>query len=194
MTATVDSNSPRREQTFWYPMRVTYGREESIKETLEELGVRTFLPMQRLRGYVDEAGEPHENLQPAIRNLIFVYSSQQKITELKMYNKACQPLRYMTNPFSHGDEDYLLTVPERQMDNFIRVASIQDDRLHYLDPNNEFLQKPGRRVRITDGDFKDAEGVIKRIKNNKRIVVEIKGVAAVAITFVPAIWLEPIEE
>ena len=50
------------------------------------------------------------------------------------------------------------------------------------------------QFRITDGDFKDAEGVIKRIKNNKRIVVEIKGVAAVAITFVPAIWLEPIEE
>jgi transcription antitermination factor NusG len=85
-------------------------------------------------------------------------------------------------------------VPERQMDNFIRVASVQDDRLLYLDPNNEFLQKPGHRVRITDGDFKDAEGVIKRIKNNKRIVVEIKGVAAIAITFVPAIWLEPIEE
>ena len=190
----MEKSSPRREQTFWYPMRVTYGREESIKDALESLGVRTFLPMQRLRGYVDEAGEPHENLQPAIRNLIFVYSSQQKITELKMYNKSCQPLRYMTNPFSHSDDDYLLTVPERQMDNFIRVASVQDDRLHYLDPNNEFLQKPGRRVRITDGDFKDAEGVIKRIKNNKRIVVEIKGVAAVAITFVPAVWLEPIEE
>ena len=185
---------PRKEQVLWYPMRVTYGREESIKDVLEGLGVRTFLPMQRHRGWVDDAGEPHQNLQPAIRNLIFVYSSQEKITQLKMYNKDCQPLRYMTNPFSHDTDDYLLTVPDRQMDNFIRVASVQDDRLYYLDPNADFLKTPGRRVRIIDGDFKDAEGIIKRIKNNKRVVVEIKGVAAIAITFVPAIWLEPIDE
>ena len=189
-----DAPTPRRAQIFWYPMRVTYGREEVIRDVLNELGVRTFLPMQRLRGWVDDSGEPHENLQPAIRNLIFVYASQERITELKMYNKACHPLRYITNPFSHSDDDYLLTVPERQMNNFIRVASVQDDRLYYLDPNADYLKTPGKRVRITDGDFKDAEGVIKRIKSNKRVVVEIKGVAAVAITFVPTVWLQPIEE
>ena len=127
------------------------------------------------------------------RNLIFVNASQQRITELKMYNKDCQPLRYMTNPFSHDDTDYLLTVPDHQMENFIRVASVKDDRLLYLDPNVEYLNKPGKKVRITDGDFKDAEGVIKRIKNNKRVVVEIQGVAAVAITYVPSVWLEPID-
>ena len=111
-----------------------------------------------------------------------------------MFNKECNSLRYMTNPFSHDGDDYLLTVPDRQMENFMRVASVQDDRLIYLDPNVDYLRTPGQKVRIKDGDFKDAEGVIKRIKNNKRVVVEIHGIAAVAITFVPAIWLELIEE
>ena len=185
---------PRRDMILWYPMRVTYGREEVIKHALDELSVRNFLPMQRLRGWVDDKGVPHQHLEPAIRNLIFINSSQRRITELKMFNKDCLPLRYFTNPFSHDDDDYLLTVPDRQMDNFIRVASVQDDRLVYLDPNAEFLRTPGRRVRIIDGDFRDAEGVIKRIKNNKRVVVEIQGVAAVAIAFVPAIWLQPLEE
>ena len=179
--------------TFWYPMRVTYGREEKIKDALDELSVRNFLPMQRLRGWVDDNGDPHQRLVPAVRNLIFINSSQKRITELKMFNKDCRPLRYMTNPFSHDGNDLLLTVPDRQMDNFIRVASVQDDRLVYLDPNVEFLRTPGRKVRIIDGDFKDAEGVIKRIKNNKRVIVEIQGVAAVAITFVPSVWLEPID-
>ena len=110
-----------------------------------------------------------------------------------MFNKECNSLRYMTNPFSHSDDDYLLTVPDRQMENFIRVAAVQDDSLFYLDPNAEFLRVPGRKVRITDGNFKDAIGTIKRIKNNKRVVVEIQGVVAVAITFVPTVWLEPIE-
>lgn len=175
-------------------MRVTYGREENIKRALDKLSVHNFLPMQRLRGKVDARGVPHQHLEPAVRNLIFIHSSQKRITELKMFNKACLPLRYIINPFSHSDDDYLLTVPDDQMENFIRVASVQDDRLVYLDPNAEFLRTPGRRVRIIDGDFRDAEGVIKRIKNNKRVVVEVRGVAAVAIAFVPAIWLQPLDE
>ena len=188
----VKTSVPRREMVFWYPMRVTYGREEKIKDALDTLNVRNFLPMKRLRGWVDDEGEPHQNLVPAIRNLIFVNSTQEHITELKMFNKECNSLRYMTNPFSHNDNDYLLTVPDRQMENFMRVATIQDDRLVYLDPSADYLRTPGQRVRIKDGDFKDAEGVIKRIKNNKRVVVEIQGIAAVAITFIPTIWLEPI--
>ena len=184
---------PRKELVLWYPMRVSYGREEKIKEALDTLNIRNFLPMQRQRGWVDDKGEPHQKLVPAVRNLIFIHSSQEHITELKMFNKECDSLRYMTNPFSHSDDDYLLTVPDRQMENFIRVAAVQDDSLFYLDPNAEFLRVPGRKVRITDGNFKDAIGTIKRIKNNKRVVVEIQGVVAVAITFVPTVWLEPIE-
>ena len=184
---------PRKELVLWYPMRVSYGREEKIKEALDTLNIRNFLPMQRQRGWVDDKGEPHQKLVPAVRNLIFIHSSQEHITELKMFNKERDSLRYMTNPFSHSDDDYLLTVPDRQMENFIRVAAVQDDSLFYLDPNAEFLRVPGRKVRITDGDFKDAIGTINRIKNNKRVVVEIQGVVAVAITFVPTVWLEPIE-
>ena len=184
---------PRKELVLWYPMRVSYGREEKIKEALDTLNIRNFLPMQRQRGWVDDKGEPHQKLVPAVRNLIFIHSSQEHITELKMFNKECNSLRYMTNPFSHSDDDYLLTVPDRQMENFIRVAAVQDDSLFYLDPNAEFLRVLGRKVRITDGNFKDAIGTIKRIKNNKRVVVEIQGVVAVAITFVPTVWLEPIE-
>ena len=174
-------------------MRVTYGREEKIKGTLDGLNIRNFLPMQRVRGWIDDKGVLHQRFVPAVRNMIFVYASQEEITELKMYNKDCQPLRYITNPFSEGSDDHILTIPNRQMENFIRVASVQDDRVIYLDPNAEFLRTPGRRVRITDGDFKDAEGFIKRLKNNRRVIVEIHGVAAVAITFVPTAWLHPLD-
>ena len=53
--------------------------------------------------------------------------------------------------------------------------------------------KPGRHVLITDGDFKGAEGVIKRIKKRQCVVVQIEGIAAVAITFVPSAWLTTID-
>ncbi len=36
----------------------------------------------------------------------------------------------------------------------------------------------------------NAEGAILRIKKRKCVVVEVKGICAVAITFVPSDWLE----
>ena len=171
----------------WFPMRVTYGREEAVKKELDQDGVENFLPM-REDWVFDEKRVPHRRLMPAIRNLIFIHSSQEKITQLKMYRREYQSLRYMTNVFS--DTDKILTVPDREMDNFIRVASVQDDRVQFLEYNHEFLAKPGKRVRVTDGDFKGSEGIIRRIKKNQCVVVQVEGVAAVAITFVPSAWLE----
>ena len=75
-------------------------------------------------------------------------------------------------------------MPDKQMEDFIRVASVRDDSVMFLDCS-DFLRSPGTRVRVTEGPFAGVEGVIKRIRRNKRVVVQIDGVAAVAITFVP---------
>ena len=178
-----------RTALLWYPMRVTYGREEAVKKVLDQDQVENFLPMQE-EWVFDEKRVPHRRLMPAIRNLIFIHSSQDQITQLKMYRREYQSLRYMMNVFS--DTNSILTVPDRQMDNFIRVASVQDDRVQFLEYNQEFLAKPGKRVRVTDGDFKGCEGIIRRIKKNQCVVVQVEGIAAVAITFVPTAWLEVI--
>jgi hypothetical protein len=178
-----------RTALLWFPMRVTYGREETVKKALDHDGVDNFLPMREEWIY-DDNHIPHRCLKPAIRNLIFIHSSQEQITQLKMYGREYQSLRYMSNVFSESDK--ILTVPDRQMDNFIRVASVQDDRVRFLEYNHEFLAKPGKRVRVIDGDFKGSEGTIRRIKKNQCVVVQVEGVAAVAITFVPSAWLEEI--
>lgn len=78
------------------------------------------------------------------------------------------------------------------MDNFLRVATIQDESVMFLE-NNDFINKIGKKVRITAGFFKDVEGEIKRIKKNKYVVVQIKGVAAVAITYVPVAFIQEIQ-
>lgn len=49
------------------------------------------------------------------------------------------------------------------------------------------------RVLITGGVFDGVTGVIRRVKRCKRVVVEIEGVASVAIAFVPAVLLKEIE-
>ena len=87
----------------------------------------------------------------------------------------------------------ILTVPDREMENFIRVASVTDGRVFYIE-NLDFAGRPGQRVKVVDGDFAGVEGTIKRIKKNKHVVVQIEGLAAVAIAFLPSAFLMPIND
>jgi len=53
--------------------------------------------------------------------------------------------------------------------------------------------RPEDRVRVIDGEFKGAEGYIKRIKGNRRLVVAIEGVVAVATAYIPSCYLEKVD-
>ena len=181
-----------RSERAWYPMRVTYGREVKVKEALDNLGIENFLPMHY--ELVDPGdGNKKRMLVPAIHNLIFVHDSREDITLLKTTRREFQPLRYITKHFAESMVDNILTVPEAQMRNFMRVASVQDDSVMFLD-NSDYLNKLGRRVLITEGYFAGVEGVVKRIKKNKHVVVQLEGLAAVAVTYVPASSLRTLDE
>lgn len=169
----------------WFPMRVTYNREMKAKDCFDKIGMESFVPMRY--ELVEKDGRTYSKLQPAIHNLIFVHSTQKIITDLKISSKEFTFLRYIMN--NRGEERGVMTVPDREMENFIQVASVGDNSIFYLD-NNDFINKVGRKVRITAGKFKDVTGIIKRIKRNRHVVVQIDGVAAIAITYIPKEFIE----
>lgn len=186
---------------IWFPMRVTYGREMKVKTELDRLEIENFLPMtyrvveSRNDGITDKRkhGETEllRELVPAINNLIFVRSTQERISGLKRSNEVLEPLRYMMD---HTAEEahVIMTVPDRQMENFMRVATMTDDSVMFLDEKS-IVGKEGKRVKIIGGVFEGVEGVIRRVKMCKRVVVELEGVASVAIAFVPARLLREIK-
>lgn len=167
----------------WFPMRVTYHRELKIKSILDDLGIENFLPMH-FELVETKTGGKKSVLTPAIHNLLFVHSTQERLTELKMTREKLSPMRYIMKRSSDNQSE-IMHVPDQQMENFMRVASVQDDRVMFLD-NNDFINKVGQRVKVIDGCFSGVEGVIKRINRNKHVVVQLEGLAAVAIAFVPA--------
>ena len=176
------SNGIATVSSEWFPMRVTYQRELKMKEHLDKLGVENFVPM-----HYEVTGQGEQSkfqLTPAIHNLIFVRSTQEALTLLKMTRQELEPLRYMMKPAEDSDGMEIMRVPDRQMENFMRVANAGNDKVKFL-TYGKFLDQPGQRVRVTDGYFAGVEGVIKRIKSNKHVVVQIDGVAAVAIAYVP---------
>lgn len=175
-------------------MRVTYSRELQAKGFLDSIGVESFIPMH----YVPVKGKHprHQVLKPAITSLIFIHACQKSITELKMTKRELSSLRYIMHPVLDENSNVLrkdiLTVPDKQMENFIKVASVYDDRVFYME-NLEFAGKPGQRVKVVEGDFAGVEGTIKRVKKNKCVVVQIENVVAVAIAFLPAAFLLPLD-
>ena len=73
----------------------------------------------------------------------------------------------------------------------MKVASVEDSSVMFLE-NSDYLDYIGKEVEITAGQFKGVRGIIKRIKKNKHVVVQIAGIAAVAITYVPACLLREV--
>ena len=102
--------------------------------------------------------------------LIFVRSTQERLSELKQTNEVLEPLRYMMDRTA-SLEHAIMTVADREMENFMRVASRTDDSVMYLD-DDTIVGKEGKRVEIMGGAFEGVTGVIRRVKRCKRVVVE----------------------
>ncbi len=177
----------------WHPMRVAYDRGDRvlmIRDALKARGIEYFLPMHWV--YIKDDLDARKKLMPAINGLIFIHASRWVITDLKQ-QPGFEALRYWIDLTKGPDaDDKILTVPDVQMHNFMRVASTEDDAVVYLQYNEQFLDKPGKRVRITQGDFSGCTGTIRRIKKRQCVVVQIDHVAALALAFVPPTWLEEI--
>ena len=177
---------------MWFPMRVTYQREMKVKAELDRLGIENFVPIRYkvVERQNDGDTELRRVLVPAINNLIFVRSTQELVSELKRTNEILEPLRYMMD-HTASREHAIMTVADGEMENFMRVASRTDDSVMFLD-DKTIVGKEGKRVEIIGGAFEGVTGVIRRVKRCKRVVVEIEGVASVAIAWVPAGMLKVI--
>ena len=94
--------------------------------------------------------------------------------------------------YTASQEHAIMTVADGEMENFMRVASRTDDSVIFLD-NETVVGKEGKCVEIMGGAFEGVTGVIRRVKHCKRVVVELEGIASVAIAYVPAVLLKEID-
>ena len=175
----------KEEVKLWFPLRVTYNRELKVKADLDKLGVTNFVPMQYRRE--ERHGVMVKRLVPSVHNLIFIHITPTGMAEYKKSTDL--PIRYIMDRETRKP----ITVPTREMDNFIKVAGTYEEKLIYLKPDlGDFAQ--GERVRIIGGMFAGAEGVFVRVKGDRRVVVNIEGLVAVATTFVHPSMIEKITD
>lgn len=177
-------SSSQEPSAQWYAMRATYRRELDAMSRLKSASLGCFIPMQyhfRLRH-----GRRVKELVPVVRNLLFVHA---RPAELRRVKEEIPYLQYITDTRSHEK----IIVPDAQMRHFIAAAGTYNDQLLYFRPEEVNLAK-GTRVRVTGGDFAGREGVFVKVKGarDRRVVIAIEGVIAVALATIHPDLIEPI--
>lgn len=158
----------REEEIRWYAMKVYYNRTTLLCEQLIEDGVSYFVPAM-------------------IGSLLFVRVTESYLAQFEksFHNRMWVYRDLLTRKPS--------AIPDREMELFVFVCTAGKQGLSYLGEDKPEYHK-GDRVRVTEGVLKGAEGYIKRIKKDRRLIVSVKGVAAVATSYIPAQYLETIKE
>lgn len=172
-TAAMNSNDDDR--IVWFAMSAPYRRELKAKERLEGMGIESFVPMTK--AIVERRGIKRRETVPAIHNLIFVHTTKNIIKQAK---QGIEYLQYRTKPCNGKNTPII--VPDREMEQFITITNARMEEITYLQPDEIDIKK-GTRVRIHGGTFNGTEGIFVKIKGkrNRRVVVLIEGLAAVAI-------------
>jgi transcription antitermination factor NusG len=178
-------NSLSNQKIYWYALRITYSRELVLKAFLDQNHIENFIPMRY--EFVFRNGQRIRKLVPAVHNLVFIRATRKTIDEIKEENAISLPLRYIMD----RETKRPIVVPESQMRHFIAVAGNYDQQVIYL-PAVEYSMRKGERVRITGGVFEGVEGVFVRVKGDRRVVVTIQGVMAVATAFIHPSLIERI--
>lgn len=152
----------------WYALKVFWRRIGKIKDQFDERGLEYYA----------------QNILPSY---MFVRTDVRTIKKLR--------LEFFGKFYVYSDikTKEPTVVPDKELEIFRIVTSSGDTGLQFLDSDPVKYQK-GDKVRVTDGPFKGAEGYIVRIKKDRRLVVTITGVAAIATSFIPPELLEKVDE
>lgn len=173
-------NENTESKKLWFAMSAPYRNEMKAKVDLEEAGLGCFIPMRwEVR---DKGGAKKRVRVPVIHNLIFARGTEDELKEFKVGRNYVQ---YLMRPTLAGGREKIV-VPDRQMEQFMRICESDDDTVRYLEPAEVNLRK-GTHVRIIGGAFDGAEGHFVRVQGvrNRRFVVTITGLAAVSVEVSP---------
>lgn len=155
-----------------------------MESELKKLSVECYYPVKLV--VHEHNGEKTVVKEPAVSSLIFFRSSVAQAEEVqKSFEGRVILYRYRSSK-------HPAIISDREMNAFKMVTSGGNPDLEYIDAGAVNFKK-GQRVRVTGGPFEGAEGYIQRIRGDKRLVVAIEGVVAVATSYIPSCLLQKLD-
>lgn len=176
----------------WFVFRASYGREDKAYDFIVEDGVYAYIAKREV--IKDVHGKRRKMLEPLIPNLIFVYTTDETAYQ---YAKSTPELSYLSFYYNHFEitDDHKnppLTIPYKEMENFIKATSTHDKHLLFVDPAKCHF-KSGELVRVVDGAFIGVEGRVARVSGQQRVIVNLSEIGLVSTAYIPSAFIEKIE-
>ena len=202
------------EELHWYAMKVFYNKVFDMEDLLEAYHIESFIAVQReeqtgkahslaarkLAGERDRIGKRKFIQQgpmifkrnPIIASLMFFRADEEKLAIVS--EKLFDPVTRKSHGFIYKSADGkgYSVIPDIQMESFRLAVSAWNNGWEVVDVN--MVLDKGDKVHVIDGPMKGAEGFIKRIGKDKRLLVCIEGVIAVATSYIPRQFLEKVAE
>ena len=195
----------------WYALKVFFNKVFEAEAGLEEMGIETYFPVSLKEVKGDEFFRIKKRLStpdssrndnkficegpriykraPVVNSLVFFR------TEPKNVSSVSEMIRGRGFVYMNAERQKPAIIPDRQMEMFRMVSSSGADELEFFSEKSIVSYAKGDRVRVTmDGPLKGAEGYIKRIKKDRRLLVAIEGFIAVATAHIPPEYLEKVQE
>ena len=201
-------------EKHWYAMKVFYNKVFEMEDLLEAYGIESFIAVQReeqkgrahslaarkLAGERDRIGKRKfiqegpmiYKRNPVVASLMFIRADDDQLSIVS--ERLWDPVVGKAHGFIYKDAEKkgFAVIPDIQMESFRLAISAWNHGWEIVDA--DIALDPGDRVRVTDGPMKGAEGYIKRIGKDKRLLVCIEGVIAVATSYIPRKFLEKVAE
>lgn len=195
----------------WYALKVFYNKVFDIESMMRSRGIDSYIPVRKdpvkgerylsLRRKLREDGflpdiryaEDGNHIVkrvPVISSLMFIRCEEEELKRLVGENL----LEGKAMIYKTADRERFAVIPDRQMAAFRLVAESGESGLDFYSEESITRYKQGARVRVKSGPLKGAEGYVKRIHRDRRLLVSIEGIVAVATTFIPPDNLEVVEE
>ena len=202
-------------QRNWYALKVFFNRVFEMEALLETVpDTETFLPVDKvqLKGHAhslarkriaEEKAEARKYVQegpfiyqrvPMITSLLFVHTPAEQLPEIEKLLLAKNLLDKRGFIYKSADRQSYAVIPDKQMTSFRLVTEKGSSGLSFFSADDITRFKEGKRVRVKEGPFQGAEGYVKRFRRDRRLLVGVEGIVAVATSFIPPELLEIVQE
>ena len=169
----------------WYALRAFWNKTQPLMREAQEAGYRTYYAVRTIDDPNSDKLEYCE--EPFIASLFFVHCPVEWLLNLKQ-NHYREFMIYTDKP---GGKP--APIRDLEMETFIMVTSVHNNNyqdVEILEPKPQYVV--GDLVRVTDGLYKGATGIVKRIRKDRKLLVAVTGVAVVAISHIPQCYLEKV--
>ena len=200
-------------QMKWYALKIFFNKLFDVEEYLAERGIDTYIPIQKVllkgvahllaRKRLAKAPDQQDHRyivvgpqiflrKPLVNSLLFAHCTDEQLQEVEAYLKERDANNNVRGYiYKNSDKGYAV-VKDKEMAAFQLVVDEGSKGLEFFADDDISRYATGDRVRVKEGPLRGTEGYIKRIRRDRRLLVVIEGIIAVATIYIPPQNLEKI--